>query len=197
MIDAQADLDAYLDAYLDAEDATPNVDEPAPPPWIADVIDAERRLSRLRRLAREKAEVQDVAAAEVGHILAWKDDRVAGIEALEALETEVLEAWHRARFLAGMIRGKSVKLASGTLKLRAPGVPKLLVDADEDELATDFRQSRPTWTREKVTLDKNVIKQDTVPGDDGKVIDKATGEVVPGLRYEVTTEDSFSLEVAP
>lgn len=186
----EADLAAWLDEH---DGPAPNLDE-APTP-IEDVEQAERRMNKLRRLARQKAEIQDVAASEVARILGWKDDRVSAIERAEAWIASSLEAWHRARVASKLIEGKSYKLASGTVKLRASGQTKLVVDGDESELATELRQTRPEWVREKLTLDKAEIKART-KNVDGQVVDAATGEVVPGLRYEKADEDTFSVEVA-
>lgn len=171
------------------------IDADAPPPQIdtTDVVRAERQLARLRRLAAERAEVDQVHRATVAKADAYKADRLAGIEHVEEWLTTQLESWHRARVDAGLIRGKSWTSVSGTLKLRAPGQPKLIVD-DVDVEA--LQQTRPTWVREKLELDKQAIKATTEVGPDGQVIDVSTGEVVEGMRYEVSTVDTFSWEVS-
>lgn len=181
------------DAWASSHDEPIDVDSPPPAIDTADVVRAERQLARLRRLAAERYEVNEVVASKLAEIEAYKADRLHGIERAEQWLLSQLEAWHRARVAAGLVEGKSWVGASGTLKLRSPGTPKLIV---EDIDLESLQQTRPEWVREKLEVDKAAVKKATKPAGD-KVVDATTGEVVEGLRYEVATEDAFSWEVAP
>jgi hypothetical protein len=182
-----------FDAWVEAHDPELVIDQAPEPIDPADVVRAERQLARLRRLAGERYEVGEVVQAKLSEVEAYRTDRLHGIEQAEQWLLSQLEAWHRARVAAGLVSGKSWVGVSGTLKLRAPGQPRLVV---EDVDVESLQQTRPTWVREKLEVDKAAVKQAT-KAVDGKVIDTATGEVVEGLRYEQSTEDSFSWEVAP
>lgn len=192
-------MNAYddLDAYLDEHDGwTPNVDEPSPEIAPDDVVRAERALARLARLRKEQADVKAAAADRIAIIEARRDDLVAGIDKAAAWIEQSLEGWHRARVAAGMTSGKTLSLPGGKLRLRAPGSPKLVATEDEHTVAEGLQQTRPLWVREKLSLDRQVIKDATVVGPNGEVVDASTGEIVDGLAYEVDTEDRFSIEVA-
>lgn len=105
-----------LDDYVVADYDLPEDDEPIEAPPDADVANAMMR--RRRRLLAEGSEVEQVAAAEIARITAWRDDRAAGIERQIARLDAALEQWTRAVNRLDPKR-KTIKLPNGEAKLRA------------------------------------------------------------------------------
>ena len=200
MPDVREDLEAWL-----ADDAGPAPDLDEPPPPVADPTTAERYLRKLARLKAEAAEVEVVAAAEYDRINAWETDRLSAIGRAQEWVRAALEAWFRARRADG--GSKTLDLPAGKLKLRAPGKPTVVFDPDafadrllpgdhrEPAALAMLREDHPDLVRVTYSLNRAAVHDVATPGPAGQaILDGA--QVIPGVRFIVSTDDRFDVEVA-
>jgi hypothetical protein len=124
MVD-RAQVERELDDFVEG-DSWPLPDEEGEPSPIPGAEVAAQVLRRLRRLDAERATVVRVATDELARIVAFRDDRVSGIEREIAWGTRSLENYMRGvRFLT---KKQSMKVANGTLKLTKTSFAVEVVD---------------------------------------------------------------------
>lgn len=200
------DLDAELDAYLDEHDPAPIDDallEQRP-----DLIDESRvnaLLSKRGRLAAEQDRIDERARERIAPIEAWRDDRTAGIKReLEWIDRS-LETYARA--VLPQMRRKSLPLPAGVLKLTQPGSPSLHVYDEGEFVAWCLDESYPHrdgMLRRTVAADKAEVKRQTAVGPRDEqlstdllavfaVVEAATGERVPGVRFVTPAVARFTV----
>jgi hypothetical protein len=163
-------------------DSWPDVDRGGGPGEIPDVTKLGGVLRRLNRLQAERDEIDEVYAAEVARLDAWRQDRQDGIDKQIAYGREAVEDFMRVRYEA--TDQTRLELADGTPKLTKPrertvvtdeeaflawvkGEPSTLI-ASFDELVARLASgfAHPELVRVTVTVkpDRDAIKAlDTLP----------------------------------
>lgn len=166
--------------------------DPTPP---TDALQANWRLRRLAKVRAEMAEVARVAQADIDRAEAWKAARLEALRKDERWWAEGLEMWHRA-VLADDPARKTISLPCGTLSARrqqpvwefdeptflawatvhAPG----LVRIPEPRPAIEKAAAKKALA-ESVKADGAVIWKTVVDTDSGEVF----CESVPGVTVTV------------
>lgn len=176
-----------LDEYLAGPD--PDYTADVEPPQDAD--QANTRLRRLARIRADIAQVEETAARQIDQINAWAERRYEVLHNRARWEQEGLEMWHRA-VLAEDPSRKTISLPCGTLKSRVQQ-PVWEFD-DEAFIAWALDQNRhPELVRipePKPAVDKAAAKKalhlpPLTAGESCVPIDEDTGEMVPGVTVTV------------
>lgn len=155
------------------------------PAFIPDnEAEALERIAWHARLARaahaELADVEAMYAAEMERLRDRLDNRQAIINKRIAWHTAPIESYHRMRLEADPKR-KTIELPHGTSRVTVPTKPKAWIT--DYEAATEWaRTAHPEIMRGPNVTDLRDVVQIT---DDLKVIDPATGEIVPGVAAEI------------
>jgi len=188
-----------LDEFLAGPE--PDYDQPPEAPQ-----DADRADEQLRRLAKVRAEIDQVEAharAKIDQIDAWRRQRLhgdddhtyGGLMGRERWLAEGLEMWHRA-VLADDPSRKTISLPCGTLKSRVQQ-PEWVFD-DEVFIAWAAEHA-PELVRvpvPKPRVDKTAAKKALIPATSGDCAEAPAvtegGEVVPGVTVTVRPP-SFSV----
>lgn len=174
-------LEQDLIEYLAGPDPDYDTDPEAPQ-------DADEANTRLRRLARIRAEieaVEDQAATQIAQINAWAERRYEVLHNRARWEREGLEMWHRA-VLADDPGRKTISLPCGTLSARRQqpvwefDEPTFLAWAIEH--APDLvRVPEPKPQVERAAAKKALHLPPLTEGESCRPIDEDTGEMVPGV----------------
>lgn len=177
-------LEQDLTEYLAGPDPDYDTDPEAP-------LDADEANTRLRRLARIRAEieaVEDQARTQIEQINAWAEHRYEVLHNRARWEREGLEMWHRA-VLADDPSRKTISLPCGTLSARRQQPVWEFDDevflAWAQEHAPDLvRVPEPKPAIEKAAAKKALIVTTIEPGATVPAL-TAEGEVVPGVTVTV------------
>lgn len=194
------DLDEAL-GYAVPDELT----EPCEAPPDADAAD--RMLYSLGRLAERLREIEKLAQARIETIALWQQEESRKIKDRYDWLEQGVTGWARAVHEKDP-SSKTIRLPNGqvAIRLRQPRVETYAPMLDLDLL----RQTRPGWVREKLEPEKNAIKAAVVPSkmavDVGPeapegyavhhALDKATGEIVPGVYIYVPVDKSVSVTPA-
>jgi hypothetical protein len=190
-----ATVDLYPDDGGDAEPAT-----------ILDLNEADRALRRLRKLADDEAEILEVASALIDDTVAWRDDRLYGIERARAWVERSLEQWMRARHAE--TGRKTVKLPAGELRLRAPRWSVHSDDADASpELLKQLVEIDLSLVRIETSVARGAVTKVAEPGPRADVPVESgwqahlavtvDGQVLPGVYLVRAVEDTFKAAPSP
>jgi phage host-nuclease inhibitor protein Gam len=164
------DLAAYLDGYDESWDDT------EPPGVPEDVEEAHRLLMRLRWRERELERIAARAEREIAPMVAWRDDRSAGVRREIERISRSLSTWMLAhQKLTGV---RTEKFPSG--ELRAWAAKARLVVFDDEAAAEQIEDQRPAWVRTKKEIVKAEVTKATVPG---KVILRANDPPPDGYEW--------------
>lgn len=170
-------LEQDLTEYLAGPDPDYDTDPEAP-------LDADEANTRLRRLARIRAEieaVEDQARTQIEQINAWAEHRYEVLHNRARWEREGLEMWHRA-VLADDPSRKTISLPCGTLKARAQ---QPVWEFDDEAFIAWAAEHAPELVRvpePKPAVDKTAAKKALIPDATGLgLVVTAEGEVVPGV----------------
>ncbi len=175
---------SIADEYADLDDAlAPEEDYDQPPSDPGDIEGVNRALRRLARHTRERANVLDVADAEVARIRAWAEGRCEIHDKAITWESEGLEMYHRAR-LRDDPTLKTISLPYGTLKA-AGGEREYAWTYDDEALIRWARASAPDLVETvykvgKTELKKALFKPAIEEGETAPAID-SDGDAVPGV----------------
>lgn len=174
-----------LAEFLEGEQ--PDYDEAPEAPRDAD--EANTRLRRLARIRAEIGAVEDQARTQIDQIQAWLDARKATLANRERWLTEGLEMWHRA-VLSDDPDRKTISLPCGTLSARRQqpvwefDEPTFLAWAIEH--APDLvRVPEPKPQVERAAAKKALHLPPLTEGESCRPIDEDTGEMVPGVTVTV------------
>lgn len=201
-----------LDAWLSGEAPLPTTpDRDDPPGWsctLEGAGQADMILRRLARIARNRAEVQQVYDTERARLEAYRDDRMAGLDRMSTWLADGIEGYMRARFEE--TGSKTLTLPTGVLRLR-DGQPSVIADDTIAEVgaARHLAEVSPEYVRANYDLDRNAIKEACQPGpriedpdfdvpdgtDAYEAVNTTTGEVVPGVVFIVPGRPKFSYQV--
>lgn len=150
---------------------------------VFDDDDASKRLYIVELLAKEQAEIEQLAINRIRDLMIWMEHQCRGRQRQIDFLSRQLEAYVRVR-LEGR-KKQSLSLPDGTLKLMMPQ-PALEIDEeaffgakpDEALVAVIPEQKRP---------DRNAIKAHI----------RQTGEIPEGCEWTEPTERAFHLRVGP
>lgn len=141
-----------LAAYVYGDDDAP--DEPPEPP--EDTIGADRLLGRVRSYERTAAEIEGLAQANIAKIMAWRDDRISGVERSIAFHSRSLEVWMRSVHESSGGKVKTQNLPHGVLAVRKS--PTRVVVDDDEAAAAIVADQRPEW----VKVDRSIRKREAL-----------------------------------
>ena len=171
-------LEQDLGEFLAGPD--PDYDRDPEPPRDAD--EANTRLRRLARIRADIAKVEDQARTQIDQINAWAERRYEVLHNRARWEQDGLEMWHRA-VLADDPTRKTISLPCGTLKSR---VQPPAWDFDDETFLAWASEHAPELVRipePKPQVDRNAAKKALAVTGDSAVT--ADGEVVPGVTVTV------------
>lgn len=179
-MDALARLDDYLVQAMDAPVTIQAEDKPK-----FQIDTKEHAIWALRKIAaieRGRKEAQEAAQAEITRMQDWlAGEEKRADQAREYLDF-LLEDYHR-RVLAENPKAKTIKLPHGETQLRAQQ-PDLF--RNDMAILIWARKNRPElvtyphWVRPDPKLEWANLKK-LIKVVNGQVIDKETGEVIPGI----------------
>jgi hypothetical protein len=156
---------------------------------ITDDNAASWAMRKLRTLRERQAEIDTVARDEIARIEKWHLAASGALVADTNFFTAILT--HYAQQQRNELDRKSVSLPYGTIKSRA-GTSRVEV-SDVDGFLAWARVNAPALVRTREEPDKTQIKNSLVHVAGDMVIDKATGEVVPGVAIQ-RTDTSYTSE---
>ena len=177
-------------------------DPPSPDEAVPGLVDHQRpypgdradwAMRQIARLRHERATLADRFDRELERIKQRRTDRLDILNREIAHYEEPLRQWHAALLAAGEA-GKTIHLPHGDLKARTVN-PTVTVD-DMDAVANWARRAHPELLAARVSipeLRKAVAILDLVD-EPAKVIDPATGEIVPGC---AVTPGTTTFTVSP
>ena len=146
---------------------------------VRDLDDAAYASRQAAAAAREIADAEAWRQREIDAINRAADAEVARHQNKLAYFTNVAAVYLDELVRAGR-KTKTLDLPGGKISLRARP-PK--IEADDDAVLAWARAERPDLVRVTEALDKGAWKKAVVTADDGAVIDRATGEVLPFARW--------------
>lgn len=203
----ESDLDEFTEAG-----SWPEPDEHGEPTPVADATAVAGVVSRLKRLTEERAQIVDVAQAQIDRIVAWRDDRSAGIDRDIAWGERSIENFMRT--YAASSHKKSLPLPDGTPKLSA-GREKvevvddaaflswaLGIDVETPTITPDLVPAHPEVLRVTYAPNKTALiglargKKMTEDGIEIHLLSLPDGEMVPGVEIRRNATDSFSVKIS-
>lgn len=170
-----------LDAPNDKPERQPGDIDYATPAILPDDDGAALdRLTWHARMARryddEALELEARYTAEIDRLMDARDYAVGKLRAKRDWHTAPIEQYHRAH-----PDNRTLDLVHARSKLRVPKKATVFID-DAETVAEWCRTAHPELLRgPNVTAVRGVVSA----LDDGRVVDAATGEVVPGVHAEV------------
>ena len=174
-------IEQDLDEYLAGPDPDYDVD-PEPP---QDADEANTRLRRLARIRADIAQVEETAARQIEQVNAWAERRYEVLHNRARWEQDGLEMWHRA-VLADDPSRKTISLPCGTLKSR---VQQPVWEFDDDEFIAWAVEHAPDLVRipePKPQVDRNAAKKTLIADATGlDMVVTSDGELVPGVTVTV------------
>lgn len=199
MTDLRDDLDAFAEyqPWQAASDDDFTVDENQRPLEHDD--HANQLLRRRARLMREKQRICELADAETKRIEAWADDRCDGIDREQAWAEKLLEDYMRA--VAARDGVSTLQLPNGQLKLRkAPDSIEVYSAedfiawaGDVEELVDVKRTPRKATIKQWFAVGPAVLEDVTEQLQYLSVVNEATTEIIPGVRWRRPLAKSFSI----
>ncbi len=180
------------------EDEEPDFD--AEPPVEIDEHAADRYLRALRRIADRRRRAVTFATAEHERVSSWLARQNEPLEKSERWYVDALEAFAR-REIPKLHKSKTLDLPNGRVSLRAPStVGRVELDMDSfAPWALDNPDHPAVFVVVEHRPDRNAIKDLTRVPIDGEPsafrVVGPDGEVVPGVRVVVDTEESFGFKV--
>jgi len=180
-----------LDEFVREEDWR-DEDFESEPPRIEDMAGAARVARRLSGLARDRADVEATAAAEIGRIRSWAEDRTFGIDKQSAWLGRALRAYMEQ---TGSL---TASLPSGVGRLRPPRAR--IEFTDEDEFVAwceqndrdDLLAKRPSKSAVADAEDLDFREGEGDEMTSRFVVVTTDGEVVPGVQRTIGRVHSFS-----
>ena len=171
-----------LDEFLMGDE--PDYDQAPEAPQDADRAD--EQLRRLAKVRAEMAQIAEHARAQIERINEWHARRVEVLAGKERWLEEGLEMWHRA-VLADDPSRKSISLPCGTLKSRVQPPAWEFDDAVFLEWAEVHAPELVRVPEPKPAVDKAAAKKALIPPatDHDDVVVTADGELVPGVTVHV------------
>jgi hypothetical protein len=196
----ESDLNEYVEG--DAWPSATNEGIPVPP---SSQEAAERVLHRVRRLTGEKAEVDEVAAAQTDRIQSWRADRVTGIERDIAWGEKALELFWRS---TATHHQRSVSLPDGRLKLTKTRFRTVVTDFaafaswafnmaenEDGDLVITVKAHARELVRTDVKPNLAALSKLKVTDEDSLGADLALpgGEMVPGI--ECVRDEAYTFGI--
>lgn len=175
-------------------DATWNTGEGESQTFVIDSLEkADWAVRKIGQARRRYAEQKELARAEVERITEWAEAMAQRCEHDCSFFEELLARYHRD-VLRDDPKAKTIRLPSGELVARKK----------PDSLVTDGGVDTLVWAREHdativhESVDKNTLKRLLAPSENvrpegAEAVDKATGEVVPGVWFK-TGETAFTVK---
>lgn len=177
---AAPDLDAWLLEPPEGMEPLPSDDEGRERWTITDDAAATWAVRTYAAAQEERGRIRQAAQAEIDRIQRWAEAADCGPARTVEVMTGKLADYHRALAEQADREGRKFpagyKLAAGTIK-RNPGRPK--VEVLDETAFTDWAVAN--WPA-AVTRRPAVSALADLPDDDGRLIDPASGEPVPGVR---------------
>jgi hypothetical protein len=174
-----------------------DVDYSTPAQLPDDPTEAERRLQwharRARTLEAERLEIEDRYKAEIDRLTEEMQYEVAALRRQIDWHETPIRAYHTMRLAEDPTYPKTLKLPDGRSKYITYETPRVFVDPEDSSGLVEWACTHPEIMRPpNITEVRRIV---TVT-DEGKVVDKATGEVVPGV-VALVPEQSWSFTPAP
>lgn len=142
------------------------------------------QLAQLRRLKVAHNDIAERFGAELTRIERVMNERLEVIENEVEHRTGIVQAAHLALFDAGAA-GKTIHTPHGASKLKQPTAPQVFnVDGhDLADLLPWAEQSHPDIVKRSLNI--TAVRKVVEATEDGKVVDRSTGEVIDGLFAQV------------
>lgn len=131
---------------------------------------------KLRAISDKEREIQEVAAAEIERIEAWKEDQLKQYKD----DSEFFEGCISAYFIEERAKDKKFKLSTPYGKVSTRKASKWIYE-DEEALKQYVKDNDIDAIRIKEELDKASLKKICKSG-----VNQETGELLPGVRIEET-----------
>lgn len=147
------------------------------------LIDAGWHLRQIRKLRKRAAEVQAVYNRERERLDEWFARGTDKFEARIEWHEAPLRQLHQ-RLVEQDPKRKSIELPDGTLKMRVPVKPQVVVD-DADGLLAWATEHAPHLLPEPRPVRVTDLRREAVALSEDVVVLTATGEVVPFVHAEV------------
>lgn len=178
------------------EGDTSDVEYDTPAVLPDDEGEALERVAWHARMARkahaELAEMFDLYDTEMARLTERREHRARIIMERIGWHQAPIESYHRMRVANG--GPKTLELPHGTSRMAVPKTPKVWVGTEGQAAVLEWaRASHPEILRGPLITD---VREVVTIDDDLKVIDKATGEIVPGLVAQVP-EARWSFDPEP
>jgi hypothetical protein len=179
---SRSDLEHDLADHVVGEDW--QIDEEGRVRQPADPAEATRLLVRLRTLRDDSQQISALADERVARIESWRSDRLAGIHKIVAASSAALEGFFRW-WSSDHSNLRTLDLADGKLRLRAPSKRGRIVVTDEVSLIEWGRQATIESEITRIAIDalQKVLElgtpeEDTLRGTDVEDARKLASEAL-------------------
>lgn len=207
-------IERDMDDYVEGEswpEAESDLDDSGPIP-PADPTAVSGIIRRIKRLDRDRAEINEVTDTEIRRLEGFRADRIAGIDREIAWGERAVEAFMRQ--YTAVTHKKSLRLADGTPALRKPSTKVVVVDeraflafaigivSPEELTSPTVVPVHPELLRAKYSLIADEARALTQrPALDSTVDETIArtvvalpdGTVVPGVEIHTPKQDTFNL----